>query len=74
MPAQPEYRPTRPAGLPRPTRDQQQLKSDLALYGYCLIERALDPETLAKSRSGCSARRPPSASSITGKTRPTPIR
>jgi ectoine hydroxylase-related dioxygenase (phytanoyl-CoA dioxygenase family) len=46
MPAQPEYRPTRPASLPRPTRDQQQLKSDLALYGYCLIERALDPETL----------------------------
>jgi ectoine hydroxylase-related dioxygenase (phytanoyl-CoA dioxygenase family) len=33
--------------LPRPTRDPQRLKADLAAYGYCLIDRALDSETLA---------------------------
>jgi ectoine hydroxylase-related dioxygenase (phytanoyl-CoA dioxygenase family) len=33
--------------LPRPTRDPQTLTHDLANFGYCLIERALDPATLA---------------------------
>src|SRR5262245_52885181 len=33
--------------LPSPTRDPQALKADLATLGYCLIDRALDPATLA---------------------------
>ena len=46
MSAHSENRPARPASLPRPTRDQQQLRSDLAIFGYCLIARALDAERL----------------------------
>jgi ectoine hydroxylase-related dioxygenase (phytanoyl-CoA dioxygenase family) len=34
--------------LPRPTRDPQKLKADLTAYGYCLIDRALDSETLGR--------------------------
>lgn len=33
--------------LPLPTRDPRTLKADLAVFGYCLIDRALDPVTLA---------------------------
>jgi hypothetical protein len=33
--------------LPSPTRDPRALKADLATFGYCLIDRALDRATLA---------------------------
>ncbi len=32
--------------LPTPTRDMEILKADLERFGYCLIDRALDDETL----------------------------
>ena len=43
------------AALPRPTRDLAELESDLARYGYCVIERALDPRQLASLRQRLQA-------------------
>lgn len=37
--------------LPRPTRELDLLKSDLAAFGYCMIERALEGEALAAVRT-----------------------
>ena len=36
--------------LPEPTRDPTQLSRDLRTFGYCMIERALDSDTLAAIR------------------------
>ena len=39
-----------PTALPRPTRDLHRLKADIDSFGYCLVDRALPPDTVAAVR------------------------
>ncbi|HYB08253.1 MAG TPA: phytanoyl-CoA dioxygenase family protein [Alphaproteobacteria bacterium] len=39
-----------PDRLPKPTRDGARLKDDIEVFGYCIVERALEGETLETIR------------------------
>ena len=40
-----------PGQLPRPTRDAARLKHEIEVFGYCIVERALEGKTLEAIRA-----------------------